>query len=203
MLSIPGAYAHWYNDPKFSPRPLELVSLKQAQELGISIHSSEESMRNFAASQNSSKKFTAFKMRKIRWLSRSSEENRSLQGHVSDNEMPQDNHAGMASIGFPVLRLNGMVENGVWCSGCRMNYGRYNILTVLDEKTKFLLSNADPLEGSMGIRHCLWWLEYRVRSNSAFIEHLNFCTAAQKLLESLENGLTKTPIDEFSDNVLP
>lgn len=53
MLSIPGTYSVGCHNTR--RKPVKLVSLKQAKELGIVVHGSKEAMETFVTSQNTRK----------------------------------------------------------------------------------------------------------------------------------------------------
>lgn len=160
MFSIPGRYAVGHVVPH--QKRVKLVSLKQAQKLGISVHGSQEAMESVGVSRDAPKiKNVRHRQRRLaQWIAGSNSADRQ-----------NDEFCGVASISFPSLRPKGEVENGLWCGGCRINSENYSstIGMDIDARMKALLEK-----------------EHQARSRSEFLEHIRDCAGASDLL--LEPG---------------
>ncbi|KAL3420866.1 alpha-galactosidase A [Phlyctema vagabunda] len=130
-------------------------------------------MDDFITSQNAGK-LTTNGVHEVRWLT----------GHPSTNVLG-DRFYGMASVIFPTLEPEGILDNGTWCLGCRANFLNYQQTRVLDAETRLLVSGTDPY-------FPLHDLEYRARSKIAFIEHIRVCKGAKDLIRGLEHGVLAT-----------
>jgi len=136
MVSIPGTYSVGHSITH--RKRIRLYSLKQSKVLGVAQHGSVEAMEGFVTSQNIGK-LTARDKLKVRWLT----------GHPStigsDSNVPSDRFCGMASTVFPALQPNDVLEKGLWCLGCRVNFLNYQRTRILNAETRLLVSGADPL----------------------------------------------------------
>ncbi|MCJ1261105.1 hypothetical protein MMC22_000969 [Lobaria immixta] len=168
MLSIPGRYSVGYTVTR--RRRVRLVSLKQAEKLGISVHGSREAMETAGVLKHASK-LSARQLLLAQWLA-----------GLWSVDSPTDDFCGMASVLFPSLRPNGEIENGLWCGGCRIHEEDYRWTRELDSDTQLLVSGRDPLT-------VLLVMEYQARSKSEFIEHTRDCKGATKLLQQPERLL--------------
>jgi len=170
MLSIPGTYSVGHRTT--CNTRIRLFSLKQSKALGVAKYGSLEAMERFVTSRNAGK-LTYTEVHDVRWLT----------GHPSTigscSNVPNDRYCGMASTGFPSLRPNNILENGVWCLGCRANFINYQRTRILDAETRLFVSGDDPL-------FPLHDLEFRARSKPAFVEHIRVCRGAKDLLRGLE-----------------
>ena len=167
MLSIPGTYSVGHGVTR--RKSTKLVSLKQAKELGIAVHGSEEAMSAFVALQNA-EKLTRRQLHVFQWLT--AEYPKPLLHHPSNlpsfADTPDDGFCGMASIGFPSLQWNGVLENGLWCYGCRLKLDKFMCTVNLDSDTELLVSGSDRIQAVLG-------KERRARSKSEFIKHMREC----------------------------
>lgn len=121
MLSIPGTYSVGHQVTR--RRGVRLVSLKQAKELGIAVQRSQEAMSNFVTSKNAGK-ITARQSSILPWLTKPSSKIPAYNSGMGA-DVPADRFCGMAATGFPSLRRNNVLENGLWCFGCRCNHEKY------------------------------------------------------------------------------
>lgn len=181
MRSIPGKYSVRH---EISVRKrVKLVSVKQAKQLGISIHESQETM-NLAGYLKMAPKLRRHENYIVRWLAGFTDAwHERLNAFGVFINAPKDHFYGMASIEFPCLRPNAdaELENGLWCHGCRMNFEHYKSTRKLDNYTQPLVSGHDPLTE-------LFWMAYQARSRAEFLEHIEDCKKAKYLLRQMENG---------------
>lgn len=176
MLSIPRAHLEgrrltcWKRE--------RLVSVKQAWQLGIFVHGSEEGMEKAVASKKARKAVDRQTLL-VRWLATSTPGSGSQHQPtwLSDLTILGDSFHGMTSVKFPSLRPNAAVENGLWCFGCRTSLGNYYRTGNLDSSTQLLVSDSDPLT-------VLSARERRARSKSEFLEHIKECPGASDLLQA-------------------
>ena len=166
MLSLPGAYGMYHGN--HLTRRFKLVSLKQARESGVAKHGTEEAMKTFVAARNAGKTQSST-IRSTIAASRS----RLI---LPPKPVPDDKYWGVATVAFPSLRPNNIVENGLWCFACCHKYEGGRIPCKLDSDTETLLEGRHP---------CLrrQFREQRARSKSQFLEHVQDCEGAMKLLE--------------------
>ena len=177
MLSVPGTYSVRYT--VIHRKRTKLVSLKQAREVGVTVHGSEESMGKLVALQKNGK-LTCQQLNVVRWLKDSFKEPQSRYQNMSISyDTPNDRFCGMASVGFPSLRQNGILENGLWCYGCRLKFENYYRTRELDSTADLRLAGGEPIKA-------LRRLEYRARSKSDFIGHTRECKGSEDYLRTLE-----------------
>ena len=178
MLSVPGTYSVRYTVTR--RKRTKLVSLKQARELGVAVHGSEEAMGKFVALRNNGK-LTCQQLHVGKWLKASFEKPQSHYQTVSISyaNTPNDRFCGMASVVFPSLRQNGVLENGLWCYGCRFKFENYYRTRELDSTTELRLAGAEPIKALMRP-------EYQARSKSEFIGHVRECKGSEDYLQTLE-----------------
>ena len=177
MLSVPGTYSVGY--PVTHRKRTKLVSLKQAEELGVTVHGSEKAMSEFVALQNNGK-LTLQQLHVVKWLKASFEKPQShyQAESISYANTPNDRFCGMASVVFPSLRQNNVLENGLWCYGCRHKFENYYRTRELDSTTELRLAGAEPMKALMRP-------EYRARSKSEFIGHVRECKGSEDYLQTL------------------
>lgn len=179
MLSIPGRYT--MRQEITTRRRVRLVSLKQAKELGIFFHGSQEATKR-AGVLEKTRKLSLRQLHLAQWLadSLSDSEPRNSSTPAQYIDAPDDNFGGMASIGFPSLRPNAGLENGLWCFGCQINYDRYR-RRELESERQLYNSGVDLLGFFSG-------MVYEARSRSGFLEHVRDCRGARDLLQNTEDG---------------
>lgn len=168
MLNIPVRYLVGHSVTR--RKRVRLVSLKQAEELGISVHGSREAMERVGVLKHASN-LSLRQLLLAQWLTGS----RSA-------DPPDDDFCGMASIIFPSLRPNGELENGLWCGGCRIHMENYHRTGELDSDTQLLFSGRHP-------SRLLSAMEHQARSKSEFLEHTRDCKGATDLLQHPERLL--------------
>lgn len=112
IVTIPEPRSDWARNRRSN----DLFSLKQAKELGVAKHGSQEAMERYVAVQNSWQIliFTSNELERFQWVTRPFSEYTELPSLIQN-----DIFCGKASILFPVLRANNVVEDGIWCAGCR------------------------------------------------------------------------------------
>lgn len=178
MVNIPGTYSVGFEVT--CRRVLKLVSFKQAKQLGISIHGSEEAMTSFALLN--ARKTSPRQRLTAQWLTKSKSNTQSqLQfkyamdtyGNVS--KMPVDTCCGMASVKIPSLRLNGVLDHGLWCLGCQNISDNYDRIRRLHPHTLYMF-NLEHITLSSA--------KERARSKSDFLEHVMECKGASELFQS-------------------
>lgn len=182
MQSIQGTYS--VSHEATYPKQVDLVSLKQAIELGISLHGSKEAMGKFVSSWKGCK-LTRDESRIIEWL----HSRRSIISIICANSL-KDLFCGMASIAFPSLRRNGMVQNGLWCLGCRSNFENYDRTRELDGDTELLVSGLLVL--GFNPEQALLRLQRLGRTKSELIEHVRKCKGARVLLQKSKDEIQST-----------
>ena len=154
MLSLPELKS---GSMKYSKRqrPVTLVSLKQARELGLAIHGSQEAMAHSANLRNLGK-LTSSQEHQVKLLTRPFSEEVIDLGH----------YCGAASIGFPSLRLDGGVDEGLWCLGCRKRGAVYTV---------DLVACRAAFRGMI-----------QARSEAEFIKHVSNCKGAEDLIRQMQ-----------------
>lgn len=180
MLGIPGQYA-WCRTIT-SQTKCGYFSVKQAEELGISIHGSREAMESFVSK---SRKVRNHERLLVRWLSGTTpdSEPQLSSTFAMDFNAPRDNFSGTASVNFPSLRPDGELEDGLWCYGCRDAFVRHCNYWP-NGKSKFDRDSSISLAESTRI---LSGMSCEARSRSGFLEHLKDCEEATNLFQKLEN----------------
>lgn len=157
-------------------KPVRLVSVKQAKELGIAIHGSQEAMDNFIATQNAGK-LTLSQLHTVERLTRLG----------SDEVELENKYHGSASTAFPSLRRKSgpetgfWLENGLWCLGCRV-VPRIRSETDEDEDEDTLLKILKN--------------ERQARSKLEFIRHVLQCTKAKVLIWKMGKDHSYNPHDQ-------
>lgn len=189
MRTIPGKYSVRHEISV--PNRVRLVSLKQAKQLGISIHGSQKTMDRVGVLKMAPQ-LRGHENSLIRWLAGSSENAIArLNAFGVFIKAPKDHFYGMASIEFPSLRStnpDAELENGLWCHGCRRNFEQYNSTRKLDHYTRPLVPNHEELLSDDVLR-VLFAMAYQARSRAEFLHHIKHnCKKAKSLLRRLENG---------------
>ena len=142
-------------------RRLRLITASAAKELGTMIHGSVENMvRSLDARRNldvSEKQFCMCK-----WLNNLSNPLCTLP--IMGN-FPIDGFCGMASIPFPFLLPNDVLNNGLSCRRCERTYERYRF--------DALAANVVLME-----------MNYRARSRAGFLNHIRHCRGARELISA-------------------
>lgn len=142
---------------------VSLVSVKQAKQLGISIHKSEEAMERVSILKKAGD-LSLPELCLARWLAGSTydyeDQNSSLFMRIYG--VPPDDFCGVASISFPSLRPNAELEHGLWCYGCKINSQNYS--------------------STIDTERVLYRMVSRARSRSEFLEHTKDCKGTGRLL---------------------
>ena len=177
MFSLPGTYSVGHEVTHRRRR--KVVSLKQAKELGIAVHGSDESMKTFVALQNAGKLSFSSAVA-AQWLAGSDRkpEVHSLSTLISSANVPNDELCGLASISFSSLCSNSVTTEPVWCLGCHTLFQKWNKSRELDATTKLLISGSNPFLA-------LLRMERRARSKSEFLKHIKECSGARNLRDLL------------------
>ena len=170
LHTIPGNYIFTENTQVSS----SLISAVAAKELGIMVHGSAENLANSLV-----RRFKAAKSITIgRFLQRASATplgEDPLAGPCQGNIPPYD-FFGMASIPIPSLQAPGIVEDGLWCKGCRYTFelhgsGRLDPVVL----SWIIPPEWDPYRVLHGMSR-------RARSKTGFLEHTRHCYGAQELI---------------------
>lgn len=114
-------------------KPVTVVSVKQAKELGLAIHGSQEAMEHFTNSRNAAK-LSYFQENDFQRLTRPLIERFPYRNKFS----------GTASIAFPTLRRDGGLDKGLWCLGC---------FVCWDEATEPFPKGGRALSNTGFVRH--------------------------------------------------
>ena len=159
MINIPGRY-RWGH----IVRPLRrarLVSVKQAEEVGISVHGSREAMERISVMPDDPrvKSLLPSHLFAAQWVA----------GSTTDG-IPDDKLGGMASINFPCLRPDGTLDFGLLCVGCQVKYHR------LEYRAEHLLLARERRSVAQEKE------DHEARSRSEFIEHARHCTGIRDIL---------------------
>lgn len=173
MLGIPGQDP-WYHAITNQTK-CGYFSLKQAEELGISIHGSQEAMDSFISK---TRKVRTSERLLVRWLSGATLDSEPQLSSIfaMDSDSPRDDFSGVASINFPSLRPDGELEDGLWCFGCRNTYALRH--------AKIKNDNDPPLSPLESARFL--GMYYQARSRSGFLEHAKDCEAATLMFRHSE-----------------
>ena len=166
MLSIPGTYC--VGQEVTRRRRVRLVSIKQAEALGVSVHGSRTAML-FASGLDQMYGVPLSRFLPARWMS----------GAATDYP-PDDSFCGMASIAFASLRLHGANELehvALWCGPCQKyldNYHHHSPVTG-ETYTQLLVAGRIP-ELAFGN------LVQNEPSRMKFLKHVRECRGARQFL---------------------
>ncbi len=184
LSTIPGTYDVGLELTR--RRSVKLVSWKQARQLGIAVHGSEEAMNTFVTRQNVGK-LTVTEAYNVLWLTRPMLERQSYRTCMLENT-PNDRFPGMGATNFPFLRPDKVLEDGLWCCGCEhSNSRRFRGIEAPDSDPGMLLEA----------------LQCQARSRDEFMEHIRKCEGATKLLQRLEKHVQSGDSRELPSFVSP
>lgn len=186
ILTIPGIYG-LAQEP--NPYRHKLVSVRAAIELAISVHGSLESLSEAVRDRT----YTEIRADEYRDLQVALElvvcgKYDALFTIREDRDMfslgPEDRYFGMASIPFPSLTSSHLVEDGLFCNGCRwMSTKRPRFSGLFPESAvdHVVPSGCDP-------HWVLSGLKRRAYSRIGFLEHIKHCYGANQLICSWKDG---------------
>ncbi|KAM5353879.1 hypothetical protein ACJ41O_000529 [Fusarium nematophilum] len=181
MYSIPGSYSV-RSLPSRRGRVLRLVSVKQAKKLAIEVHGSGH-LGYFKPMYSTERKALNDYHDFWRYYEASLEPPGCDMSRLpSRANIGDDPYAGMASIRVPHLTESG-ADWGRLCRGCQVTYNCYRDGS-LPQAVLFGLSppriDPDrPLSATLT----------RLRSRERFLEHVQHCYGARRLLKDLGEGL--------------
>jgi hypothetical protein len=171
MLSIPGIYSVGHTISR--KRRLNLVSVNAAKELAIKIHGLMENIMENTLISNRGRAVSEKEFYTFRWL-----QNAPLQPFKSDPVMlpteenkPNDDYCGMASILFPLLLPNRELESALWCRGCEWTFRRYNTRY----RSEIEIALSDILPQGRNMLKVLLGMQRRARSKAEFLKHIKYC----------------------------
>lgn len=161
MITLLGRYPKRKATSRIKGR---VFSLKHAEQLGISIHGSQEAM--ISACVSNAKILRTDDRLYAQWVSGAT---------INWAYPPIDPYFGVASISFPSLQCNGELDKGLWCFGCRETTRKFSRYGIFNSDTSLCMSDLD-------LTIHLEWMDRRARSKSEFLEHLRSCEGARDLL---------------------
>jgi drug/metabolite transporter superfamily protein YnfA len=174
LHSIPGVYSVRYRISR--QRSIRLVSVRAAKELAISIYGSPEKLLDAVVARRTYLEFGNI----YAHLHNASLDPRGQDPSTLPNypDMPKekDKSCGMASIRFPSLSTNNVLENGLWCRGCEQAFGGSEFTQLPPN----VASNLTP------VGHKPPWvfqeMKDRARSRAEFLDHITHCHGRHKLM---------------------
>lgn len=128
MRSLPGVYSVGQRISRL--RCVRLISVRDAEELAITVHGSMEYVTRLActrpatgASEKALKDYYTLK-----YLIEAPLQPLQLNPSkiLSEGNAPPDDYCGMASMHFPSLFLDNTLEIGLWCRGCEWAFESYS-----------------------------------------------------------------------------
>ncbi|EXJ81505.1 hypothetical protein A1O1_07569 [Capronia coronata CBS 617.96] len=193
LLSVPGFYP--IRGFTLRKRRINLVGVKSAKTVALKIHGSIQNMAQDPLISErddtlSDEEFSYFRslmpdkkvdrINMFRWLQKAPLHpfDRDPVMLPMQKNMPSNNYKGMGSIFFPSLLSNARLETGLWCRGCVYTCRLYN--SERRAEVEIALSDSipqdrDPLKILLGLQH-------RARSRTQFLEHVEHCYGAQRML---------------------
>lgn len=174
MHSIPGRYDISQENSRTSHK---LVSARMARDLGILKHGSAEEMaKTVTAYKTGTTRIT------VRFLQRSTT-GAFRQDPLSvpdQGNVPPDRFFGMAAIHFPSVPTPEIIENGHWCRGCELTFKEYtDTYSATSAMLRTVPQGCDPWRVLFGMTR-------RARSKVEFLEHMEHCCGARKLIRMKE-----------------
>ena len=156
MLNLRGR--HSMGQVSTRRRKVRLVSLKQVKALDLSIHGSQEVTNSLSATDSN-------------WTAEGLASSKAVF-HIDDI------YAGMASIPFPSLQPNSVLESGLCCGGCKVYFEDHYLHCALDRKTytETFISGTWPISVHME-------MVQEMRSRSEFLAHIKDCEGAKILFQ--------------------
>lgn len=174
MHSIPGRYDISQENSRTSHK---LVSARMARDLGVLKHGSAEEMAKTVTTYK-----TGIARATVRFLQRSTTgaPRQDPLAVLDQGNVPPDRFFGMATIHFPSVPTPEIVENGLWCRGCELTFKEYtNTYSATSEMLRIVPQGCNP-------GRILFGMTRRARSRVDFLEHLEHCCGAQKLIQMKE-----------------
>lgn len=170
MTSIPGRYG---TRQLLVDKPINLVAVAHSMELAISFYESAEHLREALSQQDitGTAAYTARFLQRLLWVDDYfdtilvPDRGSSLVGR----------YFGLASIRFPSLTRPDHIEYGHWCRGCEWVYDRRDQLPADAVAHMVVLADPDP-------DRVLLRMARTAYSTIGFLEHIQHCYGAQKLL---------------------
>lgn len=169
MSSIPGRYGI---RQLLVDKPISLVAVAHSMELAISFYESAEHLRETLAEQaiTGTAAHTARFLQHLLWVD-----------DYFDTVLVPDRgsslvgrYFGLASVRFPSLTRPDHIEYGHWCRGCEWVYDRRDRLPA-DAVADIVQADPDP-------DRVLLRMARTAYSTTGFLEHIQYCYGAHKLL---------------------
>ncbi|KAK2616686.1 hypothetical protein QQS21_000298 [Conoideocrella luteorostrata] len=177
MHSIPGSYSVG-TPPASRSRVYRLVSVKQAKQMAIELHGSPEQVASLSLIGASNGKDLSERLKFQRFREISLEPpGLDLSRLPSKENFGSDGFAGVASMRLPHLSDSGL-DAGRLCYGCRVVYDD----CVRGELPASVLSELVP--SGISAYRPLKAMSTRLYSRGGFLEHVEHCYGAQRLLYS-------------------
>lgn len=181
ILTIPGTYGLSQTP---NPYRYKLVSVRAAIELAISVHGSLNSLTKAVRGRT----YTGIRAQEYRHLQVAlklvaSGKCDALFTLCGDRNMfwgAGDRYFGMASIPLPSLTRSHLVEDGLFCKGCKWASSQKHRLPDF-AMNSMVPPGCDP-------RWVLYALKRRAYSRAGFLEHIRHCYGANHLICSWKDG---------------
>ncbi|EEQ28073.1 hypothetical protein McanCB56680_007125 [Microsporum canis] len=178
MQSIPGVYDIAHKDLRRGR--LTLVSVKLVKEFAIRINGSVPTI-DTSIRHNMSDRVIK-KMHTIKWFQETPlqplPDNPSRL--PSNGNVPDNGYGGMASMEFPSLLPNKVLEHGIWCRGCDWTFEQYRLGRIPNRvRDDMVPSELHPFGVFCGIQR-------RARSRSEFLVHITQCYGARELFPTIK-----------------
>lgn len=94
--------------------------------------------------------------------------------------VPPDRFFGMATVPFSSVPTPEIIENGLWCRGCDLTFKEYtDTYSATSTMLRIVPQGCDPWR-------ILFGMTRRARFKVDFLEHLEHCCGAQKLIRMKE-----------------
>lgn len=186
IFTTPGRYGGTQTPNRYR---YELVSVRAAIELAITVHGSLESVSE-AFRGRTHTGILAYEERDLQAALDvvASGKYDALFTQPEDRDMfrlgPEDWHFGKASIPFPSLTSSRLVEDGLFCDGCRwMSTKRPRFPESFPESAvdRMVPPGCDPHSVLSGLKR-------RAYSRVGFLEHTKHCYGAKQLICSWKDG---------------
>ncbi|KAH6973860.1 hypothetical protein BKA56DRAFT_464028, partial [Ilyonectria sp. MPI-CAGE-AT-0026] len=173
LHSIPGSYCvSW---PVTHLQTHRLVSIKQLKQLAIDVHGSPENVAKLMPKDSSGMEYNVFHTLRQFHEAPLEPPGCDLSKLPQDENYVRDRYCGMASIRMPVLTSSGP-DYGRLCLGCKyaesgnfLGFGRFSAV-------------GNPLPPYIDPARPLYATLTRLRTKSAFIDHVKGCSGIRRML---------------------
>jgi len=171
------------------PKKEELVNFKEVRTLAIMHHGSREVMYTYVDKQKENRRrhqgISKYMYERL-WVYTNGlpefESGRLPPARQQEPYVSSAEKFSYACTYLPILRQDGTVETGSWCSGCYIAMQRsFGVQHTYVRRIFGEYGHADPL-----IEH--FWNITRARSNSDFLDHAKTCQALHDLADRVAQG---------------